>query len=445
MFPEKPRVQRVLALALPIIGGMVSQNVMNLVDTAMVGQLGKEALAAVGLASFANFFGQAFLTGLATGVQAMAARRLGEGREGEIAVPLNGSLALSVLMGVPLTIIIWNAAPYLFPYLVDDPLVVESGVPYWRARAFAITAVGMNFSFRGFWNGVNLSRLYMRTLVVMHVCNIAMNYVLIFGKLGLPALGAEGAGIGTAIATWLGAITYTFLGLKHARKGGFLKKRPSLSQLGVLLRLSTPMGLNQLAFSGGLTAMFWIIGRVGTAELAAANVLINIMLVAILPGLGFGMAAASLVGQALGKREPDDASQWAWDTAKVSAVAMGALGVPMILFPELVISIFVDESEAASVVAAGSLPLRLFGASVGFEGIRTTLQFSLNGAGDTRRTALVGVFTQWFLFLPTAYLVGPVLGFGLLGVWSAMIGQNLLNLLLFALLWKHGKWKDIAV
>ena len=126
------------------------------------------ALAAVGLASFANFFGQAFLTGLATGVQAMAARRLGEGRESETAVPLNGSLALSLLIGIPLTVVIWNAAPYLFPYLVDDPLVVENGVPYWRARAFAITAVGMNFSFRGFWNGVNLSTYLTLLSVTLH-------------------------------------------------------------------------------------------------------------------------------------------------------------------------------------------------------------------------------------------------------------------------------------
>jgi putative MATE family efflux protein len=439
------RTRRILTLALPIIGGMISQNVMNLVDTAMVGQLGKAALAAVGLASFANFFSIAVVTGLSAGVQAMASRRLGEGRDDETATPLNAALIISVVFGLPACVILYWAAPEIFPLLNADPAVIDDGVPYWRARLLATVAVGLNFSFRGYWNGVNLSRLYMRTLIVMHATNIALNYVLIFGKLGLPALGAEGAGLGTAIATWLGSVTYVVLGLFHARASGFLRRRPQRDELRTVVRLSLPMSVNQLFFSSGLVAMFWIIGRIGTAELAAATVLINIMLVAILPGLGFGMAGASLVGQALGRGEPDDAKRWAWDVARIAMGAMLLLGLPMVLLPAEVINVFVDEKEAAGVIAVGSLPLRIFGATVFIDGARLVLQNTLNGAGDTRRTALVGVSIQWFFFLPTAYVVGPVLSWGLVAVWVAMQVQSLITCAVYVVMWLRGGWQGIRV
>ena len=111
MRPSNERVRRILALSLPIIGGMVSQNVMNLVDTAMVGHLGKEALAAVGLASFVTFMSQAFLTGLGSGVQAIAARRVGEGREADSALPLNGALICVRMSGFSVSIATTTALP----------------------------------------------------------------------------------------------------------------------------------------------------------------------------------------------------------------------------------------------------------------------------------------------------------------------------------------------
>src|SRR5690606_15442977 len=164
-------------------GGMVSQNVMNLVDTAMVGSLGGVALAAVGMSSVAAFMAQAFLMGLSYGVQAMAARRLGEGQTQVMAVPLNGVLLLAVGLRVPISLALFLLAPSFYPFLVDDPAVVAEGVPYLQARLCAVVAVGMNFSFRGYFNGVNLSRLYLRSLLTMNVCNLALNYLLIFGKL----------------------------------------------------------------------------------------------------------------------------------------------------------------------------------------------------------------------------------------------------------------------
>ena len=115
------RAKTIMTLALPIIGGMVSQNILNLIDTAMVGHLGDNALAAVGIGGFATFMATAFITGLSSGVQAMAARRLGEGQTDKTAIPLNGGVLLAIAMALPLTGLLFFATPSLFPYLMSPP------------------------------------------------------------------------------------------------------------------------------------------------------------------------------------------------------------------------------------------------------------------------------------------------------------------------------------
>ncbi|MEJ2523861.1 MAG: MATE family efflux transporter [Gammaproteobacteria bacterium] len=227
LLPPRDRRHRIVGLALPIVGAMVSQNVLNLVDTAMVGTLGDAALAAVGIGGFATFMFMALLLGISTGVQVMAARRKGEGKLSETAVPLNGGLLLVFIVAPVLSAVLFQAVPHVYPWLNSDPAVIEQGVPYLQARVLAILFVGANFCFRGYWNGVDLPRLYMTTLIVMHASNIFMNWVCIFGNLGAPALGAAGAGVASALSTVVGFSLYIFLGLRHAREAGFLAEVPS--------------------------------------------------------------------------------------------------------------------------------------------------------------------------------------------------------------------------
>ncbi len=438
----KERRRTILTLALPIIGGMASQNVLNLVDTAMVGLLGAPELAAVGMGSFANFMATAFIMGLSAGVQALAARRLGEGREGETAVPLNGGLLLAVLLAVPWSLLLIIFADRLFPLLVQDPQVVDLGIPYLRARLVAMVALGMNFSFRGYWNGVNLSKVYMRTLIVMHLSNIFLNWVLIFGKLGLPAYGSTGAGMGSAIATFLGLAMYIGQGVVLARGSGFLRSFPDRRTLVSMLRLSVPTGIQQTFFASGMTALFWIIGRIGTAELAASNVLVQLLLVAILPGIGFGMASASLVGQALGRANVADAARWAWDVGKLAMVLVGLLALVGLLFPSFMLGFFLHEPETLKLAR---VPLQIVAATMSWDTLGLVLMNSLLGAGDNRRVMAISVSLQWGLFLPVAYLVGPVLGLGLIGVWAAQVAYRALQTAAFVMMWHRGSWADIEL
>lgn len=439
---SSPRTREVLHLSLPIIGGMTSQNVLNLVDTWLVGGLGAAALAACGLANFLNFMAVAAITGLSTAVQALAARRVGEGRLGETAVPLNGGLLLSLAVGVPLSLLLILAAPWFFPKMVDDPAVAAEGVPYLQWRLVAVALIGMNFSFRGYWSAVKLTRLYLYTLVWMHALNILFSWTLIYGKFGLPAMGTSGAGLGTTLSIAVGTATYFWHAGRHARGHGFLQALPGREQIRALLKLGLPTCIQQLLFSGGFTALFWIVGQVGTAELAVANVLVNVTLLAVLPGIGFGLAATTLVSQALGRQDPADAHRWAWDVFKVGAVLFAAIAVPMLLLPGPVLQVFLRDP---ALVEVGRLPLQLIGLGILLDGLGLVMMHALLGAGATGLVMKVSVGFQWLLFLPLAYLLGPVLGLGLSAIWLGMTLYRALQAGVFVVAWERKRWAAIRV
>ncbi len=436
------RRQRIFSLALPIIGGMVSQNLLNIVDTAMVGFLGDAALAAVGLGGFIVFMCQALILGISTGVQTSAARRKGEGNPERAAAILNAALLLVLVVAPIFSLVLIQLAEPAYPYLNSDPDVIEKGVPYIEWRLGAIVFVGMNFAFRGYWNALDMSRLYMKTLIFMHATNIVLNYVLIFGKFGAPAYGVTGAGMASAISMAVGTVVYFYLGFKHVHQGCFLRCLATRKETKALIRVTIPAGLQQLFFAAGLVAMFWIIGRIGTPSLAAANVLVTVLLFAILPGLGLGLACATLVGQALGKRDPDDAYQWTFDVAKVTVILLTVLGLPMWIAPDLVSSIFIHEESTRELAR---WPMRIMGLTMPIEAIGFAFMHGMLGAGDARRVMFVSIGTQWLLFLPLAFVIGPVLGYGLLGVWLWQGITRIVQSTLFFTMWRGRKWQQIEV
>lgn len=439
---NKERAKKIANLSLPIMGGMVSQNILNVVDTAMVGVLGQNALAAVGIASFMNFLAMSFLMGLGSGVQAMVARRKGEGQESKMALPLNGGLLTALALSLPATFLLIYLVPYVFPFIMNDPAVIPLGVDYLQLRLIGLAAVAANFAFRGFWNGINMSTIYFRTLIVMHALNILISYVLIFGRLGFPAMGVGGAGLGTALSTWFGALYYVILAFKHARPYGFCKELPKWDNIKTLWRVGFPASVQMFFFAGGMTTLFWIISQIGTKEVAAANVLINVMLVAILPSIGFGIAAASLVGQSLGRGHPEDAKLWGWDTVKLCMVLLFFMGLPMVIFPDLILSVFIHEEQ---VLAVARYPLMVFGALICFDGVGMVLLNAMQGAGDSKTVMWVSIFFQWCVFLPMAYTMAVVLKFGLFAVWVAQMIYRLLQAGFFTWLWSRGKWSRVKV
>lgn len=429
-------------LGLPIMGGMLSQSLLNLVDAAMVGSLGQAALAGVGLGGYVNFMAIALVMGLGVGVQATVARRRGQGLVDQSAEPLNNGLLIAALIALPLSLLCWFNAEAILAQLSDDPEVTAIGADYFRWRALAIIAVGCNFAFRGYWNGIRQTGRYLQILVVMHIFNVVISYGLIFGRFGLPEMGAEGSGLGTTLAMFLGTALYFTLTWFRGRRQGFLRRLPPLAELRLMLRLSMPNSLQQLFFATGVTVLFWIIGQIGTAELAVAHILINLALLLILPGVGMGMAATTLVSHSLGAGQPQDAYRWGWDVVKVAALMLFLLGLPFWLMPQLVLQIFTQDPE---LLALGQWPLRITGLGMTLDATALVLTQALLGAGASRMVMGVNLGSQWLIFLPCAYLIGPVLGGGLLAVWLLQSLYRVMASVIFAILWRRKHWADIRL
>ena len=439
------RVEQVLDQALPVMGGMASQNVLNLADAAMVGRLGTASVAAVGLGSTMNFQCQAALQGVASGVQAMAARRMGEGRFDEVASPLNAALILVCAMGVPMAILAFANADALVPLYTTDASVVANAVPYLRARLLAVPAVGMNFAFRGFWNAIQQPQVYMNTLIVMHTVNVTLSLILTFvgvPQLGIPPLGALGAGLGTSFSIWCGTAMYVYQGIKRASKYGFLQTRPTMTDLKVLATQAAPTSVTNLLYASGMMTLYSIVGRLGTTEVAAVNVLINLMLFLILPCMGMGLAAGALSGRALGRGDVEDAKQWPWDVAKITAALMSVVGIILAACPRVVLAVFLNDPHAVDIAAT---PLRMTGLTVCGDAMSLTMQNALLGVGDAKRVALVSILSQWAVFLPSAYLAVVVFNQNLTVVWALYVSYRFVQGLVYANIWRNGAWSKIRL
>ncbi|MEM1080714.1 MAG: MATE family efflux transporter [Pseudomonadota bacterium] len=441
-FPDRDRRRALLALALPIIGGMASQNILNLVDIGMVGRLGTNALAATGLGSFANWLSMAFILGLATGVQAICARRVGEGRHGEIAVPLNGGLMLALILGLPIAAILILFSPELLALINNDQAVLDEAGPYLQVRLLALVAVGMNFAFRGYWSAVHRTGLYLITLLIMHTINIFLNWVLIFGNLGAPAMGVTGAGLATTISIWIGTLIYIGLGLRFAWSEGFMHSLPTWAMLKDQMKLSLPASLQQLFFAGGMFTLIVIIGLIGTQELAAANVMMTLSLTIILPAIGLGIATTTLVGNALGRDDVEDARRWGWNAMLFTGAVGAAMGLMVILFAQPVLAVFITDPATR---ALAYWPIVVSGLIIGIDTAGLAVMHALLGAGATGKVMRISLTCQWLIFIPLAVLVGPVLGLGLLGVWILQGLYRTGQTLWFITAWRQGEWRHIKV
>jgi len=435
------RIKAILTLGLPIIGGMLSQSLLNLIDAAMVGSLGQVALAGVGIGGYATFLAISLILGLSSGVQAMVARRRGQKRNLEIARPVNWGLLLAISIGLPLTLFYSFFSDHIVALMSDDQNALTIADQYFEYRILALLAIGMNLCFRGYWNGTNRPMVYLRILILMHIINVLLSFGLIFGHFGLPELGAAGAGLGTTLALYLGCAMIAYVTWKDARPKGFLKfSKGKASSLATLLKLSIPHSVQQFFFAAAVAVLFWIIGQLGTEQQAIGHILINLALFLILPGVGFGIASTTLVSHALGESQPDLALRWGWDIIKTATILMALLSTPMWLIPQQVLSLFLQDP---ALIEQARLPLMLTGLAICLDASAIVLTQALLGAGANRTVMLITTAGQWGFYLPLAWLIGPYLGFGLTGIWLLQVIHRALSSLAFIYIWKQKRWVHI--
>jgi putative MATE family efflux protein len=420
---------------------MLSQSLLNLVDAAMVGSLGSDSLAAVGIGSYASFLTVSLVMGLSAAVQTLVARRMGENQSELAGKPLMAGLFLGTLIALPLTLLFYLFSSNLMSLFSSDQNVLAIAQPYFEWRTFAIVAVAFNFCFRGYWAGIGETRPYLKILLWMHIANVFFSYILIFGipALFIPAYGAQGSGMGTCIAIFIGTVFYIKLTLKKAGHNGFSLHVPSKAMMTSLTRLAIPNSLQQGFFALGVSMLFMIIGLIGSEEQAIGHILISIALLLILPSVGLGIASTSLVSHSLGSKDPENAYRWGWEVVRLTMCLMFFLGLPISFFAEDILRIFTHDEH---LISLGTLPLQITGLSITFEVTAMVLTQALLGAGASRKVLAINLLMQWCLLLPLAYFVGPILGYGLLGIWCAQSLQRIMSSILYASLWRRKNWSS---
>ncbi|HET8887714.1 MAG TPA: MATE family efflux transporter [Candidatus Angelobacter sp.] len=436
------RMTAISKLALPISLAQGSTLLMALIDLAMVGRLGNKAVAALGLSVFSNSLILASVEGLASSIRGIVARRRGERSTEARCLPLTAGLLIALVVGIPLAAICFLLSPFLFSLLSSDPEITKIGIPLLRTLNLGIAAVGIQYAFSGYWTGIEKPRVYMLVVLFMTSLNTLLNYALIFGHFGAPALGATGAAISTVVSLYLGAIVHCLILHFFFRNDGFLSARPERALVMRIVRLGLPVNVAAFFFASGYVVFLRMVGQVGTAELAAANVLVRVTMVLGILSTSLGRASATLVSRTVGEGDLEGATQWGWAAGKLGVIGITLLGLPMLLFPKAFLSIFISDPHTISIA---NIPLRLEGATAGAFSLIYVFGYTLNSLGDGKRIMIVSLTTQWLLFLPVVWFVGPYLHYGLLQLWFVQMAYSLLATALITGLWMDGKWKTIKI
>ncbi|MCP4757787.1 MAG: hypothetical protein GY866_43565, partial [Proteobacteria bacterium] len=266
---EKSRLKAILAIALPVVAASLGDNLNGPIDTAMVGRLGDVALASTAVGNALFFLMLTIAMGLGAGVQALVARRVGEDNTRLAGYDLNAGILIGGLTGFALMILGYCIFPFFVSLMNQDPEVVARAVAYLRARLPSMVFFGLALSFPAYWNGTSMSKMLLPVMTMSLLSNILFNYLLIFGNFGFPRMEVAGAGLASTLASLCALTTHFVLGLKYARKNGFLQGLPDRERIRTMVGVSIPISVVLFfMFLAGAVILF-IVGLLGTKVVAA--------------------------------------------------------------------------------------------------------------------------------------------------------------------------------
>ncbi|MBI5517034.1 MAG: MATE family efflux transporter [Deltaproteobacteria bacterium] len=456
---DTAKARRILTLALPVIFAMLTQTGVNIVDTYFIGQLPRQVASdgQFALTPSLMFLWAVggFLSAISVGTQATVARRYGEGEHLAAGAVLPNATVLALGGGLVGAVLGWYTLPWAFGLLSDNPRVVELGTAYSRWRFVGIASMAATAAYKAFFDGVGRTHLHLAAAVVMNIVNVALCWLLIFGHAGFPALGVEGAGVSACVATWVGFGVMVYFSLQGETRSRYRFYRPGVlsgATMKNLLRLSVPGGVATMAVMTGFLLFTKVVGRIDDAAIragaaasyngAATTIIIEVLSATFVSCMAFGTATATLVGQSMGQGDPELAARYAWTSVKLGVLLFGLLGLAMFLAPDRVLGVF---SHEAAVIAAGSVPMRIMAAMGPVIAAAMILTQALFGAGETRYVMLVELGLHFACLVPLAWILGMVLDYGLVGVWTAVAVYAVALASLMAARFAAGGWKKLKV
>jgi len=435
-------------MAWPVIVQQVSFTMVQLVDTLLVGHLGKDALAGVGLGSIVFWIPQSGVFAVGVGAVAIVARNVGSGERERASVTAAMALMMGLAWGVLLALVMALAADPLLRVMGAEPAARSEGVTWMRAASIGFPLTAMVYAGNASLTGAGDTRTPMVIMLIVNLVNAAVAYTLINGPGPFPELKVLGSGLGATSAGISGA-ALVLLALAAGRGGLQLQAvaalRPDAAETKRILDVGLPAGLENLQFNLAFLVYTRIIASLGSAALAAHRVTLSVEGLAFNPGFALGVAAAALVGQSLGAGRPDLAERSAKMALVWAAIIMTSMGVVLMVLGEPITSLFVSGEDAAEVVDIGRQLLFIFAFALPAMALSLTLAGGLRGAGDTRAVLAIGVFGIWVVRLLPAYILAIVLGFGAPGAWLAAVLDINSRGLLTWLRFRRGKWKAIKV
>ena len=440
---------------------------MSVVDVAMVGRLGTEALAATGMGSMMFWGALSLAIGIRTAVQTVTARRLGQGLLKESGMALRNGLALATLYSLPTTFFVWRYSDSLAQFFIEDPSATPLTTDYVSIVFIGLLFSSYSFVFQGFFTGIEKTKIHMKVTIISNVLNVYLNAGLIYGSSGVeeffnehfsiisflsslwgwanfPALGVKGAAIATLISSFWMAAHYAASLLSKQTNERYSVFRFSFDRemMKRQVQLALPQGLQESVIALGWGVFYKIVGIIGLVELATTELLFTIMHASFMPAMGVGQACSTLVSKYMGQGRIKKSETSIRESVRIAEYIMAPMGLTFIFFPEFYLHIFTNDLK---IINMGAYGLRIIGALQFVDAVGFVLWFALSGAGNTFFPAMVEAVLTWVVIVLGSYVVGVYCSLGFNALWWLFP----IHLGLFAtiMIWKvkQGNWKKIQV
>lgn len=457
----------ILRLAAPTVLAMLTQSIVNEIDIVFFSHLpcpeSSNAQAALLPSLILLWMFGGSLSAVSVGTQAIAARRLAEGKPEQSGAVLVNAWFFSLVAGIAFTIMGYACLPMVLRLLIKVPEVREAARSYMQLRLLGIASMAITFSFKAFFDGIGKTYVHMVSAVVMNALNVLLCWVFIFGNLGAPHMGIGGAGLAGFISTWVGlAVMVAWAVLPGYRRdyGPFALRKLDRGLTWSILRLSIPSGIATIAVMTGFALFSMIVSRLDSmtsaavvtsscpghgeaVNSAATAVIVGILKLTFTACLAFGTSTATLVSQSLGEGDGDRAARFGWASIRLGLLIFGVVGLlEGVVFPHQILS-FVSSSDA--VRAAALTPMRMMGLATPVIAVGMILSQALFGAGNTIFVMVVELILHFTCLVPLAWLLGITLDHGLIGIWTAAITYIALLATTMTAKFARGDWKTIKI
>ncbi len=430
-----------VGLAAPIVVAELGWIAMGIVDIAMVGRLGPAAIGAVGVGSVLCFAVVVFGIGMLLGLDPLVARAHGRKRLDACRRWLVHGAGLAVVLAAPLTLAAGVVAATLDAWGMD-PAVQRLAAPYFTIVLWSVLPLLLYTAFRRYLQAIGLATQVTAALISANAINAGANWLLIFGHLGLPALGVDGAAWATVISRVYLALFLAAAILRLERRAAAPWPRLRLERRRVrrLVALGLPAA-GQVTLEFGVFAVVTVLaGRLEAATLAAHQIVLNVASATFMVPQGVGAAGAVRVGHAVGRRDPSGAGRAGWAALALGGGFMSIAALFFVLAPHPILRLFTTDP---AVTRAGVTLLLVAAFFQLFDGLQAVATGVLRGLGDTRTPLVCNLAGHWLVGLPVGYMLCFVAGWGIVGLWVGLsIGLILVGAALVAVWWRRSRaWR----